>query len=137
MDIAEKIQLQAQEYEKKLQLLRDNKIVHLIARKSALLKELAQVESEITGTCTLLGITLDDGKAKAKPETRTRMSSEEIRTRVINILAANPQGISQKEIEKKTGVTYPSVINFLKDNPEKIRTEGERKSKRVFLIVNE
>jgi hypothetical protein len=33
-----------------------------------------------------------------------------------------------------TGVNYGSVLNWLKENPSKVRTEGERKAKRMFLV---
>jgi predicted transcriptional regulator len=56
-----------------------------------------------------------------------------IRAKIVEVLKANPQGVSQIEIAKKTGVSYASVINFLKDNQNLIRTQGDRKSKLVFL----
>ena len=56
-----------------------------------------------------------------------------IRAKIVEVLKATPQGISQIDIAKKTGVSYASVINFLKDNQSLIRTQGDRKSKLVFL----
>ena len=41
--------------------------------------------------------------------------------------------LGNRLITKQTGVSYASVINFLKDNQDTIRTEGDRKSKLVFL----
>ena len=61
------------------------------------------------------------------------MGGDVIRAKITEVLKASPKGLSQIDIAKQTGVSYASVINFLKDNQDTIRTEGDRKSKLVFL----
>lgn len=133
MDITKEIERQAQELQKKLDLLRDNNLQELVAKKAALEGQLADVEAQIASTCKRLGITSAAVSAPVRAEKRTRMSGDVIRTKITEVLRANPQGISQIEIAKQTGVSYASVINFLKDNGNLIRTQGDRKSKLVFL----
>jgi len=134
MDITKEIERQTQELQKKLELLRDNNLQELVAKKASLEGQLADVEAEIASACKRLGISSSAGVvALVRAEKRTRMSGEVIRAKIVEVLTANPQGISQIEIAKKTGVSYASVINFLKDNQDIIRTEGDRKSKLVFL----
>lgn len=133
MDITKEIERQTQELQKKLELLRDNNLTELTAKKAALESQLADVEAQIANTCKRLGITTAGVSAPARAEKRTRMSGEVIRAKITEVLKAAPQGISQIEIAKQTGVSYASVINFLKDNQNLIRTQGDRKSKLVFL----
>jgi hypothetical protein len=133
MDISQQIARQAEELQKKLDLLRDNNLTELISKKASLESQLADVEAEIASTCKRLGITAAGASAPARSEKRTRMNGEVIRTKITEVLKANAHGISQIEIAKQTGVSYASVINFLKDNQDTIRTQGDRKSKLVFL----
>lgn len=133
MDITKEIERQTQELQKKLELLRDNNLQELVAKKAALEQQLADIESDIANACKRLGISAAGVSAPARAEKRTRMSSEVIRSKILEVLKAAPQGASQIEIAKKTGVSYASVINFLKDNGNIIRTQGDRKSKLVFL----
>lgn len=133
MDITKEIERQAQELQKKLELLRDNNLQELVAKKAELENQLADIEVQIANTCKRLGITSAGVSTPARAEKRTRMSGEVIRAKITEVLKANTQGISQIEIAKQTGVSYASVINFLKDNQDIIRTEGDRKSKLVFL----
>ena len=133
MDITQQIARQAEELQKKLDLLRDNNLTELISKKASLESQLADVEAEISSTCKRLGITAAGASAPARAEKRTRMSGDVIRTKILEVLKANAQGISQIKIAEQTGVSYASVINFLKDNPDTIRTQGDRKSKLVFL----
>jgi hypothetical protein len=62
------------------------------------------------------------------------MSGEEIDAKILEALKNAPQGLSQIEMSEVTGVNYGSVLNWLKENPSKVRTEGERKAKRMFLV---
>ncbi len=133
MDITKEIERQAQELQKKLELLRDNNLQELVAKKAELETQLADIEAQISNTCKRLGIFTAGVSSPARTERRTRMGGDVIRAKITEVLKATPQGISQIEIAKQTGVSYASVINFLKDNQETIRTEGDRKSKLVFL----
>ncbi|MSU84879.1 MAG: hypothetical protein EXS21_07185 [Pedosphaera sp.] len=133
MDITKEIERQAQELQKKLELLRDNNLQELVTKKAALETQLTDIEGQISNTCKRLGISMAGSSSPARAERRTRMGGDVIRVKITEVLKASPQGLSQIDIAKQTGVSYASVINFLKDNQDSIRTEGDRKSKLVFL----
>jgi len=133
MDITKEIERQTQELQNKLQKLRDNNLQELVAKKAALEGQLADVEADIASTCKRLGITSAGVAAPVRAEKRARMSGDVIRAKITEVLKANPQGVSQIVVAKQTGVSYASVINFLKGNGDLIRTQGDRKSKLVFL----
>ena len=133
MDITKEIERQTPELQKKLALLSDNNLQELVTKKAALETELADIEAKIANTCKLLGISTSGASSPARSERRTRMGGDVIRAKITEVLKAAPQGLSQIDIAKQTGVSYASVINFLKDNQDTIRTEGDRKSKLVFL----
>ena len=133
MDITKEIERQAQELQKKLELLRDNNLQELVTKKAALETQLTDIEAQISNTCKRLGISTAGSSSPARAERRTRMGGDVIRAKITEVLKASPQGLSQIDIAKQTGVSYASVINFLKDNQDSIRTEGDRKSKLVFL----
>ncbi len=133
MDITKEIERQTQELQKKLELLRDNNLQELVAKKASLESQLADIEVQIAHVCKRLGIASVGAPAPVRTEKRTRMSGDVIRAKITEVLKANSQGVSQIEIAKRTGVSYASVINFLKDNQDLIRTQGDRKSKLVFL----
>ena len=133
MDITKEIERQAQELQKKLELLRDNNLQELVTKKAALETQLTDIEGQISNTCKRLGISMAGSSSPARAERRTRMGGDVIRAKITEVLKASPQGLSQIDIAKQTGVSYASVINFLKDNQDTIRTEGDRKSKLVFL----
>ena len=133
MDITKEIERQAQELQKKLELLRDNNLQELVTKKAALETQLTDIEGQISNTCKRLGISMAGSSSPARAERRTRMGGDVIRAKITEVLKASPHGLSQIDIAKQTGVSYASVINFLKDNQDSIRTEGDRKSKLVFL----
>jgi len=133
MDITKEIERQTKEYQDKLELLNNNNLRELVARKSSLETELTALDEVIFKTCKSLGISMAGSSSPARSERRPRMSGDVISTKINEALKAAPQGLSQIDIANQTGVSYPSVINFLKDNQDTIRTEGARKSKRFFL----
>ena len=134
MDITQQIARQTKDLLKQLDQLRNNDLQDLISKKATLESDLAKVNAQIASKCKRLGVAANSPTiAPAEKATRHRMSGEEIRTKINEVLKANPQGISQIKISEQTGVSYASVINFLKDNQDTIRTQGDRKSKLVFL----
>ena len=69
-----------------------------------------------------------------KWERRPRMSGQEFTAKMLEALKNAPQGISQIGVSEAAGVSYASVVNWLKENAAKVRSEGERKGKKVFLV---
>lgn len=135
MDLTKVIEQQKQELTRRLQLLQSNDLSALIVEKASYQKKIEEIDAKIKHICGELGIGSDSVAAKpaAKKERAPRLSGGEIARRILELLSKHPHGLSQKEISDQTGVSYPSVINFVKDNADKLTSTGERKSKRIFL----
>jgi hypothetical protein len=74
------------------------------------------------------------GPTGAVATKRTRISSDELRKRIVTELRRHPKtGLSQMEIATNTGLNYVSVAVFLKRNPKDFRSEGKHKQKRYFV----
>jgi hypothetical protein len=130
-DINKIIEDQKRELEAKLALISGNNLSALMAERKGYEGKIAEIDTKIQLICKELGIELEL-EAPAKRERRTRMSGAEIEVKILDALRNAPQGLSQIEISEATGVSYASVVNWLKENGAKVRTEGERKEKRVF-----
>jgi predicted XRE-type DNA-binding protein len=132
MDISKLIEKEQAALRKKLELLSGNNIAALLEEKKGLQAKIAELDAKIKLVADELGLELPDEGAAPK-ERRTRLSGDEISRRILELLKAHPEGLSQAAISEATGVSYPSVINFIKDNADKISSQGERRTKRVFL----
>lgn len=132
MDLAKEIERQQKELREKLMLLENNNLGRLLEEKKQLQQKIAEIDSSVSRLCKELGIETPKSDEEPKQK-RSRMSGDVIRDRILAVLKENPQGLSQIDITEKTGVSYPSVINFIKENAANLRSEGERKSKRIFL----
>jgi hypothetical protein len=132
-DINKIIADQKRELEAKLALISGNNLSALMAERKGYEAKISEIDAKIQHICKELGI--DVGlEAQSKKERRTRMSGAEIEAKILDALRNAPQGLSQIGISETTGVSYASVVKWLKENNAKVRTEGERKEKRVFLV---
>ncbi len=132
-DINKIIEDQKRELEAKLALISGNNLSALMAERKGYEAKISEIDAKIHHICKELGIEVEL-EAPAKKERRTRMSGADIEAKILEALKNAPQGLSQIGLSQATGVSYPSVVNWLKENGAKVRTEGERKGKRVFLI---
>jgi len=132
-DINKIIEDQKRELEAKLALISGNNLAALMAERKGYEGKIAEIDAKIQHVCKELGIEVGLETA-TKKERRTRMSGHEIDAKILEALKNAPQGISQIDISKSTGVSYASVVNWLKENAGKVRSEGERKGKKVFLV---
>jgi DNA-binding NarL/FixJ family response regulator len=114
---------QIQELETKLQQLKEQQVNELRERLRLARKTVSELEDEIAAIT---------GKT-AVPRARKRVSSEEMRSRIVAVLSANPKGLTQKQIADETQFAYGSVAAFLKKHQKEFKTTGERKQKRYFL----
>ena len=131
-DINQVIEDEKRKLEAKLALISGNNLAALIAERKDYEAKIAEIDAKIQHICAELGINVCLEES-AKKQHRTRMSGADIDAKILDALKNAPQGISQIQISKSTGVSYPSVVNWLKENAVKVRTEGERKGKKVFL----
>jgi len=131
-DINKIIEDQKRELEAKLALISGNNLSALMAERKGYEAKISEIDAKIQHICKALGIEVGL-EAPAKKERRTRMSGADIEAKILEALKNAPQGLSQIGISEVTGVSYASVVNWLKENGAKVRTEGERKAKRVFL----
>ncbi len=94
--------------------------------------KIAEIDAKIQHICTELGLDVET-RTKVTKGRRTRMSGEAIEAKILEALKNAPEGLRQIAISEASGVSYASVVNWLKENSAKVRCEGERKAKRVFL----
>ena len=132
-DINQFIEDEKRKLEAKLALISGNNLSALMAERKGYETKISELDAKIHHICEELGIDVGLEEA-AKKERRTRMSGADIDAKILEALKNAPHGISQIQISKSTGVSYPSVVNWIKDNAAKVRTEGERKGKRVFFV---
>jgi cell division septum initiation protein DivIVA len=133
MDIEKIIEEQKLELTRKLELLTSNNLTQLLEEKRALKEKLSEVDAKISQLGSQLGIDVGDEAKADKKERGSRMSSTDIRKRILAILSSNPDGLGQKQISDLSGVSYPSVINFIKDNASILTATGKLKTKKIFL----
>lgn len=130
-DINKIIEDQKRELEAKLALISGNNLAALMAERKEYEGKIAEIEAKIQHVCRELN--LDVGTdAKAAKGRRTRMSGATIAEKVVKVLKNNPDGLSQIAISEASGVSYASVVKWIKENPEAVRVVGEKKSKKVF-----
>ena len=130
-DINKIIEDQKRELEAKLALISGNNLSALMTERKGYEAKISEIDAKIQHICKELGIEVGL-EAPAKKERRTRMSGADIDAKILEVLKNAPQGLSQIAISEATGVSYASVVKWLKENGAKVRTEGERKGKRFF-----
>ena len=137
MEYADKIKSEIAVLQKQLEAIggKQAQLNDLQAKHDSLKNDLAKVAKEIKALEKELGVgsKRSSGKRAASGGTRTRLSAEEISSKIMGYLQQNRGGVSQKEISNSTGVSYPAVTKFLKANASKVRFEGSRRSSRVSL----
>lgn len=131
-DINKIIEDQTRELEAKLALISGNNLSALMAERKGYEAKIAEIDAKIQHICKELGLEVGTGTKEAKAR-RTRMSGEAIEAKILDALKNAPEGLSQIAISEATGVSYASVVKWLKENPERIKIEGKRKGKTVSL----
>jgi len=93
--------------------------------------KIAEIDAKIQHICNVLGIAV--GLKSATKERRTKMSGAEIDAKILESLKNTREGLSQIGSSEAIGVSYASLVNWLKEDAAMVRTEQERKGKKVFL----
>lgn len=93
--------------------------------------KIADIDAKIQHVCKELGIAVGL-EASAKKERRTRMSGAVIAEKIVEVLKNAPQGLSQIAISEASGVSYASVVKWIKENPEAVRVVGRESQKSFY-----
>lgn len=127
-DINKIIEDQKREIEAKLALISGNNLAALMAERKGYEGKIAEIDAKIQHVCKELGI--DVGlEATARKERRTRMRGADLEAKILDALRNAPQGLSQIGISEATGVSYASVVNWLKENGAKCQHRSETRGK--------
>ena len=131
-------QTQIAELEAKILQLRSSQITELRDQLHAAKKTVANLEGEIAKITGKAPVTRrmtakEPGAAPVVPRQRTR--SEDVKAGILKVLAATPTGLNQKAIADAAGLSYMTVIAFLKKNAKDFKTTGKLKGKRVLFEV--
>jgi len=117
---------QIKELEARIQQLRSSQLTELKERLQEARRTVACLEAElakVAGTVIL-------GPSKIR---RERTNSEDIRATILKALSSAPTGLRPKEISDATGLSYQTVVMFLKNNGKDFKFTGAVRSKRYFL----
>jgi hypothetical protein len=121
--VAKNVSSQIAKLEEELQKLRAQEVEALQEKLKTAREQVRDLEAQIAAKTGNAAIT---GK-------RRRTSPAEMRSRIFDVLAKNPKGLSQKQVSDKTGLNYVSVAVFLNKHQGEIKSTGKRKQKRYFL----
>lgn len=127
--------------EAELKAFDGSNIDKLFSERDQLASRLAEVESKIAELARHVGgsskAAAPREKIKRAPKStgkrRKRMSSDDIRNRILKSLGDDKQGLSQKALSEGTGIPYGTVAAFMKANAPLFKSTGKLKSKRYFL----
>jgi len=114
------------ELEGRIQELRSSQLAELQGKLKEARAAVADLEHQIAKI---------SGKAPAPAPGlhRKRTGSEEVRSRILKVLAANPKGLSQKEVSEQSALNYNTVVLYFKKHAKEFKSTGSRRSKRYFL----
>jgi hypothetical protein len=65
---------------------------------------------------------------------RSALSASDLSEKLVAELKNAPRGMSQIDLSKATGCSYAAVIKWVKENPDTVKTTGEKRGKKVFLV---
>jgi len=131
-DINRIIEAQKRDLEAKLARISGNDLAAWIAERRTCETKIAAIDAKLRQFCGELGIEVGLGDAP-REDRRPKLSDSELDVRIPEALRKAPKGLSQVAISEATGASYGAVVKWLKDHPDLVRAEGERRGRRVFL----
>lgn len=131
-DINRIIEQQKRDLEAKLARISGNDLAAMIAERRSHETRIEAIDARLRQLCGDLGIDVGLG-ASPREDRRPKLSDSELDAKILEVLRNAPQGLSQVGISEAVGVSYGAVVKWLKENPDKVRAEGERRGRRVYL----
>ena len=130
--------------EAELKAFEGSNIDKLFSERDQLTSKLEEVDAKIAALARHVGGVPNaarPGKTPAKRgptpgagrKRRKRMSSADIRSRILESLTNEKQGLSQKALSEGTGIPYGTVAAYMKANASSFKATGKLKTKRYFL----
>ena len=132
MVLAKKAELEA-----RLRALDTLDVERLLAEREQTAVRLAELDEKIAQVRAQLGLEAaaadQRGSSPVAGDGRGRMSSREVRRRIIRTLGEEKSGLSQLQIAERSAIAYGTVAAYLKANAANFRITGQLKNKRYFL----
>lgn len=134
-EINQLIEAQKRDVEQKLALIAANPLNLLLKEREAHEAKIADIDAKLRSLCKEIGVDLGSGAsgAEAPLHERSTMSVSDLSEKLVAELKNAPRGMSQIDLSKATGCSYAAVIKWVKENPDKVKTTGEKRGKKVFL----
>lgn len=135
-EINQLIEAQRREVEQKLALISANSLNLLIKEREAHEAKIADIDAKLRIFCREIGVDLGGAGSgvAASGSDRPAVDASGVTEKLIAELKKAPRGMSQIDLSKSTGVSYPAVMKWVKENPDKVKTTGEKRGKKVFLV---
>jgi hypothetical protein len=135
-EINQLIEAQKREVEQKLALISSNPLNLLIKEREAHEAKIADIDAKLRSLCKEIGVDLGvacTGGADPVSD-HPVLEASEMGEKLMSELRRAPRGMSQIDLSKATGRAYSAVMKWVKENPDKVKTTGEKRGKKVFLV---
>ena len=135
-EINQLIEAQKRDVEQKLALIAANPLNLLLKEREAHEAKIADIDAKLRSLCKEIGVDLGSGAsgAEASLHERSTVSASDLSEKLVAELKNAPQGMSQIDLSKATGCSYSAVMKWVKENPDTVKTTGEKRGKKVFLV---
>lgn len=133
-DINHLIEAQKRELEQKLALITGNALNVLMKEREAHEAKIAEIDAKLKSIGREIGLDFAEGDSTSSVKRQRIAAGTDISETILNELRKTSQGLSQVALSEATGLPYSAVINWVKQNPDKVRAEGERRGRKVYLI---
>lgn len=135
-EINQLIEAQKRDVEQKLALIAANPLNLLLKERESHEAKIADIDARLRSLCKEIGVDLGSGASGAEAPLRERsaISASDLSEKLIAELKNAPLGMSQIDLSKATGCSYSAVMKWVKENPDKVKTAGEKRGKKVFLV---
>ena len=135
-EINQLIEAQKRDVEQKLALIAANPLNLLLKEREAHEAKIADIDAKLRSLCKEIGVDLGSGASGVEGplHERSTLSASDLSEKLVAELKNAPQGMSQIDLSKATGCSYSAVMKWVKENPDTVKTTGEKRGKKVFMV---